>query len=256
MIYYFSGTGNSKYVATTLANLLSSECKFIPATNCDHENPDEKDIVFVFPVYSWGVPPIVLNFIKRLPENFWERIALNQNCVHAVMTCGDEVALAPEMFLKAFKNLPVKIKSIWSIQMPNNYVLLPGFDVDPKDLEKKKLKEAPSLIMEVFEGIFQGIAGIHVVRGNLCALKTKLIYPLFKRWGINPSKWKYKATCIGCGKCAAVCPVKNIHLEQKHPKWGSNCCSCLGCFHICPVNAVEYSHSTEKKGQYFFPLKY
>ena len=255
MVYYFSGTGNSRYVAETIARILGESIKFIPETDSSKENFPNDKTIFIFPIYSWGVPPIVINFINNLPSSFWETIKLRQSGIYCVMTCGDEVALAPEMFIKTIEKKECKVISIQSVIMPNNYVLLPGFDIDPKKIEDEKLLDAPRRIIQIAQTIIQQNPTIDVNRGKYAWLKTKLIYPLFKKWGINDKKWHYTVKCIQCGKCASVCPVKNIKMKNGHPLWGTRCVSCLGCFHICPVHAVEYGKETRKKGQYFFPIR-
>lgn len=255
MIYYFSGTGNSTFVATTLANFLQQRLKFIPETEASKESLPEERIIFIFPVYSWGVPPLVSKFIACLPEEFWNSIKANSYSVDCVMTCGDEVALAPEMITKDFKRVGVELNSIWSVVMPNNYVLLPGFDVDSKDLENSKLKDSESRIIEIAQSLSRGDKRIDVVRGNIPWLKTKIVFPLFKRWGIFPKKWFYTDSCISCGKCEKICPMLNVTMVNQHPKWGNRCCSCLGCYHVCPTHAVQYGSETRKKGQYLFPLR-
>ena len=171
------------------------------------------------------------------------------------MTCGDETALAPEMLIRQLKKIGVEISSIWSVIMPNNYVILPGFDVDSKEIENKKLSSCEGRIMEIAQALNRGERRIDVTRGNLAWMKTKIVFPLFKRWGIFPSQWRYSINCISCGKCAKICPLLNVVMENDHPKWGKNCCSCLACYHVCPVHAVEYGNETKKKGQYLFPIK-
>lgn len=254
MIYYFSGTGNSTFVATTLANFLGEEKAFIPETEARDLQNSESRFVLVFPVYSWGVPPLISKFISEIPREFWERLNSNGLPVDCVMTCGDEVALAPEMLQKDFRKTGVVINSIWSVTMPNNYVLLPGFDVDPKELEERKLKESEGRILEIAQSLMRQEKRVDVTRGSIPWLKTRLVFPLFKRWGIFPSKWHYTSSCIGCGRCEKICPLLNVKMKEGHPEWGKNCCSCLGCYHVCPVHAVEYGKETLKKGQYLFPL--
>lgn len=256
MIYYFSGTGNSKFVAETLSNLLSMENHFIPTTSPSHQLHTSENIVFVFPVYSWGVPPLVIDFINLLPSSLWNSMKVGQYSLSCVMVCGDEVALAPEMFTKVMKLHDVKVQSIWSVIMPNNYVLLPGFDVDSKEVEKRKLEECQGRIIQIAEGISQNMEVIDVVRGGMAWLKTKCIYPLFKKWGISPKKWKSTSACTACGKCVRICPERNIKIDNGHAVWDTRCCSCLACYHICPYHAVAYGNATKKKGQYFFPKLY
>ncbi|MCH5231759.1 MAG: EFR1 family ferrodoxin [Muribaculaceae bacterium] len=256
MVIYFSGTGNSTFVATTIANFLNEKLQFLPTIEVNEMNLSEEErIIFVFPVYSWGVPPLVIRFISEIGEEKWERVKEKGIRVDCVMTCGDEVGLAPEMLQKSFRKFGITLDSVWSVIMPNNYVLLPGFNVDSKSIESKKLKACEGRILEISQAISRGERRVDVVRGSIPWLKTKLVFPLFKKWGIFPNKWHYTNACIGCGQCAKICPMLNVSMIENHPMWGKKCCSCLGCYHICPVHAVEYSNETKRKGQYIFPLK-
>lgn len=254
MIYYFSGTGNSRAVAETLGVSLQEKVSFIPLTNPMQETMEGSTVGFVFPVYSWGVPPLVNDFIDRLAETVWEELTQKHIPVWVVMTCGDEVALAPEMVTDALRRHGVEPQSVWSVIMPNDYVLLPGFDVDPKDVENEKLKAAPRRIEEIAAGIKEGRRTLDVTRGSMAWLKSRLVYPLFKRWGVFPGKWHASDACIGCGICVNRCPLENIALDGKrHPQWGTDCCSCLACYHSCPEHAVQYGKATQRKGQYYHP---
>lgn len=70
MIFYFSGTGNSEWIANQLSKGQNEDLVFIPealkneALEFDLQK-DEK-IGFVFPIYSWAPPEIVLRFINRI----------------------------------------------------------------------------------------------------------------------------------------------------------------------------------------------
>lgn len=253
MIYYFSGTGNSRYVAQSLAADLGDKAVQVG----EFEDKQISTVAshgftgLVFPVYSWGVPPLILDFIEKLSCS--ETFRKAGNSLWVVMTCGDETAMAPEMLCKKASRCGIDIKGIWSVIMPNNYVLLPGFSVDPKAVELKKLKEAPERIRKIAEHIRNKEWTVDVTRGSWPRLKTRLVYPLFKRWGISPRKWKSGSGCIGCGRCAAVCSVSNIDMQSGRPEWGRDCVSCVACYHICPVRAIDYGNITKGKGQYYCP---
>ncbi len=257
MILYFSGTGNTRYVAQSLALELGSESKMIldvPPSELGKENLKD-GLIFVCPVYSWGIPPLILQYIKQIPEHTINEIRKGDKPVWLVLTCGDETGMAPEMFLKAFNDRGITPRGIWSIQMPNNYVLLPGFNIDTPEVEQEKLTVAPTRIREIANAISKKEEGINVVRGSRPKLKTTVVYPLFKKWGMIPKKWGWTKECIMCGKCAKVCPERNIEMRGNHPRWHNNCVSCLACYHICPVHAVKYGSMTNSKGQYFCKLK-
>ena len=67
MIFYFSGVGNSAWVAQVLAELLGERLVKM-ADYADEQldiQPDEK-VGFVFPVYSWTPSKLVMDFIGRV----------------------------------------------------------------------------------------------------------------------------------------------------------------------------------------------
>ena len=52
MIIYFSGTGNSRYVALSLGNLLHQSVLSLSDTPVHEINEADKTLIMVFPVYS------------------------------------------------------------------------------------------------------------------------------------------------------------------------------------------------------------
>ena len=67
-LYYFSGTGNSLVVARELKkNIMNS--KLIPIAKILKENkiiPDTEKVGFIFPLYFWGLPKIIEDFLKKI----------------------------------------------------------------------------------------------------------------------------------------------------------------------------------------------
>lgn len=251
MILYFSGTGNSAHVAKLLGDNLKEECIRITDCPASRIGFSGSSLGIVFPVYSWGVPPVLLDYIARLGERFVEDASATH--IWMVAVCGDETALAPEMLKNALAIRGLVLRGGWSVQMPNNYVLLPGFDVDPASVEKHKLDTCDDAIIEIAKKICVHQWEEAYQRGSLPWLKSKLIYPIFKKYGIYPSRWRSDDRCTRCGLCMAACPVSNITRNSDgKPCWHSNCTSCLACYHICHTHAINYGSATRKKGHYFF----
>ena len=254
MIYYFSGTRNSRYAAMRLGSLTGEEVRFIPATDPYLESLDiqnDRSIGIVFPVYAWGVPPIVTDFIRKLPEAFMEDAKANAVPVWIVATCGDETGMATDMLRKQLGKRGVAAAGSWSLLMPNVYVLLPGFGTDSKEIETEKLRNAVGRLEHIASCINEEKWEDDVHLGPWPRLKTSIVYPLFKRWGVNTKKWHYTEACIGCGKCARACPVGNIAMTDGRPKWGTDCTSCCACYHVCPTRGAQYGSVTRNAGQFY-----
>lgn len=252
MIYYFSGTGNSEWVARKLASLLGEQLISIAEAMAQGNyryalQPGEK-IGWVFPTYSWGPAPIVTEFIAK-----WhiDGYCPNETYCYLVTTCGDEVGLAPQMWQQALGTYIIG-NATFSVQMPNNYILLPGFDVDSAELEQQKKHDAIARVEHIAKMI-EGTACVNdVVVGSWKRLKSKLIYPLFKKYYTSDKGFRTDEKCNGCAFCEKSCPMHNIEMHSGKPTWKGNCAMCLSCIHRCPKRAIQFGSITRNKGRYFF----
>lgn len=251
MILYFSGTGNSADVATRLASLTADTA--IPLTTATTALPTlsaPARVVWVFPVHCWGVPPFVLSII--------DTISVPDRTVphHLVLTCGDDCGLADRMWRSAMARRGLPTLGAFTVIMPNTYIPLPGFDVDPPALRDSKLASSVGRVASIASLLphLESAALTHtdVKRGATPWLKTRIIYPPFMRWAVKPSRFKVSDACTGCGRCSRICPMANITIAGRHPSWGPDCTGCLACYHACPAHAISYG-PTASKGQYLNP---
>ena len=248
MIFYFSGTGNSLSVAQQIAQHQQEKLISIAdAVNKDtsYEAAAGEPIGFVFPVYAWGPPKIVLSFIEKMQINSYQK-----NYVFCVITCGDSVGDAMRATATALSKKGLTIDAAFSVTMPNNYILLG--DVDSKAKEAKKLAAAKETLQQINASIAQKAQCFRVKKGPFAHLLTEWVYPLFKKYAGNPQKFCVDERCTGCGLCQKICSCQNITVKTK-PQWGQHCTQCLACLHYCPVQAVQYGNSTKKKGRYTNP---
>ena len=253
MIYWFSGTGNSLWAAKELAHRLGDRlidiADALSQGNFRHTLTEGESIGWVFPTYSWGPPPVVLDFVKR-----WhiDGYAKGTTYCYMVTTCGDDVGLAVDIFSKALGY--IDLVAAFSVQMPNNYILLPGFDTDPPALVQSKKERAVARVAGIAEMIAARKQTTDVVTGQYKWIKSRVIRPFFIKHLMGDSKFVAdRSQCNSCGTCVAVCPMHNITLADGGlPQWHGRCAMCLGCIHRCPRHAIQYGKITRSKGRYHY----
>ena len=253
MIFYFTGTGNSLWVAETVAKSFSDKAIAISDyfENDAMSPPEvilspEESIGFVFPVYSWGIPPIMSEFIKKLHLKSY-----NGQTIFGIFTCGDECGYTKEMFLKLINEKGLECNHTYSIQMPNNYIVFPGFGIDSKELETSKIENAKLALPNIIKAIHDNKPINEYTKGSASYMKSRIIYPLFCRYAMSSSPFHTTDKCTICGLCVKICPTKNITITEK-PGWGNHCTQCLACIHRCPERAIEYGKVTKNKGRYYY----
>lgn len=250
MIICFSGTGNSLAVAMEVKKHLVGHSLL----RLDHINAammparpiDDNEIIWVFPTYSWGMPPVIKQAIEVFKGN-------PDAVHHMITTCGDDVGNCASQWRKTIKRYGYKPFGAFSVQMPNTYVNMKGFDVDSTEIEKKKIDSMPGRVKQICDIIKSGKPHKinDVVKGSWPWVKTALIYPWFMRYEMNPANFKVdKSRCTSCGLCSERCPLDNIILSDTYPRWDNNCTMCLRCYHHCPTKAIGYLDKTKEKGQY------
>lgn len=252
MIFYFSGTGNSLYAAKSIAQhnreKLVSISAAVNSSNKFYEySLDNNEVIgFVYPVYAWGPPKIVLEFIEKLKLGNYRG-----NYVFSVATCGGSIGNTMKVMENCLKKKGMSLSSGFSLKMPNNYIMMG--DVDSKEVEKEKLAAAEAALKSINFAIEKRKKGeFKVEKGALPWLLTGLINPMFNKNAMDASKFHANENCTSCGTCEKVCNCNNIKVGKK-PQWGNHCTQCLACIHYCPAKAVQYGKGTDKKGRYANP---
>ena len=256
MICYFSGTGNSLWVAKTVSahfaddRLVDMADAVVSGNSLTFNLSEGERLGFVFPVHSWGIPWIVRQFIEKMTiENY------RNNLIYCILTCGDDSGLTNRMLQKLFRRKGWLCRHIYSVQMPNTYVVFPGFDADPIELEQKKKANAVPTLERIMAAIVADAPIDCYLQKGQQFLKSRIIYPLFCRLKMSSKPFHTTDSCTACGLCAKVCPTHNIRLENGRPVWGDCCTQCLSCLHRCPTTAIEYGKESVGKRRYYFEMR-
>ena len=286
MIFYFSGTGNTKWAASKLAAAtredLISIAPYMRADDSSHNLAEpfilkeNERLGFVFPVHGWRVPKLVREFIckmkiQREPSDASagnnakaDDSLKNRPFAYCVCTAGDSIGLTIENLNKVISQNPslqalgiTEVSSSYSLIMPESYIGLPFMDVDPKEREIRKKENAAQELAVVCEEIFDRKEGIsRLVKGPIPWFFTKVVGGFFEKVLITDKRFHVeKDRCVKCGICANVCPVGDIKGGHgEYPVWlhHKDCLTCFTCYHHCPHHAIEFGNQTQKKGQYYF----
>lgn len=243
MIFYFSGTGNSKWIAEQIGSRLDEKVVNIAGTSLDQTYNFSKEdrIGIVFPVYAWRAPVVVTEFVTRIKQN--------GAYTFAICTCAEEAGYTMDRLAKT-----IGLNSGYSIVMPNNYTLMKKSDVDEASRIKEKIETAKQEIEKICTSVKNKKDEFHITVGKNAGLKTNLIAFFFNRFSRKTDPFEVDTgACIGCGLCQMICPARAITLKDGHPVWTKKeCHQCLGCLNRCPVRAINYGDVTKSKGRYHF----
>lgn len=235
MIFYFSGTGNSKWIAEQIAKSTSDELFDIIALKEVPKLDQQKRIGFVFPIYAWGIAEPMLTFVKKLPQT--------NAFTYGVCTCGADAGVA----MKKLSTL-YQLKSCYSVAMPSNYIV--GSDVEDEGIIRKKIADAKIESQRIASEILQSEKVYRVNEGSFALLKSNLACRGFNKFARNTKPFYATEQCNGCGLCAKNCPMSTISLVDGKPVWSKKCYQCLRCINECPQRAIQYGKATVTRNRY------
>lgn len=243
MIFYFSATGNSRHATKKIADTLGENT--INITEClkkDFFNfiaDKNEKIGFVFPVYNFGLPITVVDFIKNL------NLQHSGNYVFTVATCGGSSGGASKIAKDMLRKSGIEPNAHFSVVMPDTWT--PAYDVSDEAKNAKINAKADKKINSIAKKIKACRQGNFDSRRIPFSEKFYGGYESLRR----TSSLSVEENCIGCGLCAKECPVNAIEIQSGKPVWvKEKCAMCLGCLHRCPEFAIQRGSKTKEHGQY------
>lgn len=251
MIFYFSATGNSKYVAERIAAATDDHLIFlrdaIRSRSYHYDVSHESRIGFVTPTYFFGLPSILSFFLEKL-----RLTGYGEQYVYLVLTCGASTGGAAGQMGKLLKAKGVTLSAQFGIPMVDNYV--PLGKLADQEARERKLDGAEEYIDEARRAIrAKGIGDYNRCQGAAPGAKTAAVYPLYAH-GRSTKPFVVTDQCVSCGLCQELCPCGAITLCEGKPVWSKRqCVRCLACLHRCPVEAIHWKKADETNGRYYNP---
>ena len=243
MVLYFTGTGNSRYLARRIAEGLEMPLYDLNACiKAGNTAPVQtgRDVVLVTPTYAWRIPRVVSEWLGKTALTGAERIWF-------VMDCGSEIGNAAGYNRQLAAQKQLQYMGTAQIIMPENYIAM--FNAPQKEQAKSIVEQAEPELQKVLTRLRAG-QEFPPPRDNLYdRFMSGLVNPVFYRFLVKAEAFRATEACIGCGKCVELCPLSNIRLENGKPVWGKNCTHCI-CY--CPKEAIEYGKKSRGKPRYHF----
>ena len=247
MIVYFSGTGNSRFVAEQIAEATGDELvnavKYTrKGQNAVFSTPGI--YVFVSPIYVSAPPMVFLEFIRHS--------TFPSDCrAYFIMTCAGGMGGAPGYCRALAAEKGFTYMGTAEIEMPQNYIAM--FKTGTPEENRAKIEAAVPNITNLSIAIRNcrelpdpGMKGWEL-------LSTKMVLAPYYKYFMSTKPFTATDKCIACGKCATVCPLANITLQDGKPVWGEHCTHCMACINLCPKEAIEYGKKTHGKLRYHGP---
>ncbi len=244
-IYYFSGTGNSLFIAQKLGEKIEgAQVVSIPRVIDDNEPVSGDVIGIVSPIYMYNMPYIVVDFIKKIKE------AAYIFFVYAgAGKAGNGTKVTKDLF--AAQNL--KLSSLFNVTMPDNYT---PYGCPSKEKQEELLKNAGERTAEIANIVTARKE--HFDGGNTSFFEANihpgLLYKLgYTRINVMDNDFTADDKCNGCSICQKLCPVKNITMEDGKPVWHNRCQQCYACLQWCPQESIQAGKKTVGIARYQNP---
>ena len=250
MVLYFSATGNTKYVAETIAKGLGDTAEnLLERIRRKDYSPIHSERPFVI------CSPIIVCEMPRFLNAWLKKTAFTGSReLYFVFTSGGYAGISDFQGKLLARRKKMKYMGRAELKMPRNYIASDAYPELSQSEIEERIRDASARLPGVTDTIRLG--------GKLKAryiwlfeiLITLPFNPVWSHLKQLTRGFHVSEKCIACGKCERGCPMNIIHLNKlKWPEWNVGSCShCMACIQNCPVGAIEYGQITQEKKRYRF----
>jgi len=240
-LFYFSGTGNTKYACERFKYLMEQKDNSVYLYNIEKLSTElnvnistiiyQADIIgLAYPVYGANIPKIMDQFVNNYIDN-----KISKKEAFIITTVGYINAYGPFIIKKRLKKYGFILKWHYVYHTINNTAIRKA-NID--QLEEKHRKQEIKFNMfcnsiinrkSFYNGIGPWIIGGYIVR----AIFRKPIASHYKLFFVESS------ICTNCNMCISNCPMDAINIVDGKYTFLENCTTCFRCINKCPANAIK-----------------
>jgi len=245
MIFYFTGTGNSQYIAEVINETLNDQIIFINEELKENKNEvyhSKEPYVFVVPTYAYRIPRVIETFILN------HQFKGNQD-IYFILTCGANIGNASQYGEKLAESQNMNYKGMASIVMPENYIAM---FTTPSNEEARTIIQAGKQEALKIARVIKAQQSLPSKKKTLLGgVLSTVVNPCFYRLFVSDKGFQVNDDCIHCLKCVNICPLQNIHEQNGKIEFLHHCTHCMACISSCPKEAIIYKNRTQKKNHYY-----
>ncbi len=235
IVFYFSATGNSLYVARQLAG-ESGEALSIPHLQKEGKLEFEADeIGIVQPLYGHMPPNIVREFISKAK--------LKAGYFFTIFTFGMRKCSVVEVWDRESREAGYPMDYINTVLMADNW--LHHFDMTEQKMMDKHIPEQLSAIQQDLDNHRHWLQPTTNEERDIHSGFLKMAH-LTEQEGFRMDaheRFAVNDDCIHCGICTKVCPRGNWSLRESRAQAEGVCDYCLACIHNCPKKTIHFNTS-------------
>ena len=244
VMFYFSGTGNSKHIAELFSANMNAACHSIEEERDFTELVEANEtIAFCYPVYMSRVPRIMREFVGKYMESLESKKVIIF-CTQMLLS-GDGARAFAVLFPRNY------VETIYAEHffMPNNVTNVFILPETSGKLIKKYLQCSERKMGKVCSDI--SVGKIKKRGFNVGSRALGLIQGVFLSAAEKKANNSVKITsdCTKCGICVKVCPMDNLVYENEITH-RHNCTMCYRCINKCPHKAITVVFHGKVKKQY------
>lgn len=251
-IYYFSASGNSLSFARKMAKRLNTENLYAISELVENKEIfcEADRIGIVCPVYAWGLPRIVAEFLEKLHIQ-------GRPYIFAIVSCVGIAGKTTKAIQKQLRQKEQDLHAGFVIKAPcGSLAKKNALDkiVIGMDRKRKNLKTGDERLDEIVNAIQSSEVRKPETSSPLANHFGEVFHEHAEAFFKNAAKdFVVSEKCIGCGNCVRLCPRANIILEDGKPRFSDNCEFCHACMQWCPEFALTHPRSDPALQQYRNP---
>ena len=238
LILYFSGTGNTKYVANLFSQALLAKGVSVQMRSVEDPQPIEPGYDFL----AVGCPKYYEYPAMFLLQYLRDALPAAQKATPVLAFCTEASGAKTEFsgLAKLLRQKNHELQVAQSFMVANDLMFLGGFLPTAHAVVQKNLQKAEQAVAAATDALLSGQCQIEKIAPYLRPVYHMVAAGCTAAMPVFAMRYTASAACIGCGLCAKGCPKSNIQMVENRPQFGKNCIFCTRCINLCPAHAILY----------------